>query len=205
MKILITAFEPFGEDKENASLEVMNRLTAPGDCELIKMAVPVVFGKAAEIVNKAIDREDPCAVICMGQAGRRNCISLERRAVNLCDTSSPDNEGNCPEKTPVIRNGRNVLLAALPIDDMAERLMNSGIPVELSSSAGTYVCNSLMYGMLYHLEKTNRRIPAGFIHVPYFREQTENKPRGTPFMELEEMVKGIQLCLECLNEQKSTE
>lgn len=198
MKILVTAFEPFGADDENASLEVLKRLSAPDGCELIKTVVPVVFGKAVEKVNGLIDLERPDAVICLGQAGGRKAISLERKAVNICRTVDPDNEGNCPENTPVIAGGADVLESMLPVGLMRKCLQDAGIASELSDSAGTYVCNSLMYGMLYHLQETAHRIPAGFIHVPYYKEQTEQKPAGTPFMELEQMVTGIQLCLECL-------
>ena len=194
-RILVTAFEPFGADEKNASLEVLDRLVAPEGCELIKAVVPVVFGKAAACVNELIDREKPAAVICLGQAGGRKAISLERRAVNICRTVNPDNEGNCPEDEPVIAGGKDVLETRLPVVELHKRLQEAGIPSELSDSAGTYVCNSLMYGMLHHLEETANRIPAGFIHVPYFQEQVMDKPEGTPFMELDEIVKGIQLCL----------
>ena len=200
MKILITAFEPFGADQENASLEVMNRLLAPDSCILIKMIVPVVFGKAAETVNDVITLEKPDAVICLGQAGGRNAISLERKAVNLCRAARPDNAGNCPAGEAVVPGGKEILETTLPVEHMLERLTNAGIPAELSDSAGTYVCNSLMYGVLHFLENTGQQIPAGFVHVPYFREQTNEKPEETPYMELAEMVRGIQLCLECAKE-----
>ena len=198
MRLLVTAFEPFGQDRDNASLEVMKRLSAPEGCELIKKMIPVVFGKAAEVVNELIDREKPDVVICLGQAGGRSSISVERKAVNLCRTERPDNEGNCPEDRPVIPGGADVLEPTLPVDYMCKCLADADIPVELSDSAGTYVCNSLMYGMLHHLEETGQKIQAGFIHVPYFREQVSEKQEGIPFMERDEMVKGIQLCLECL-------
>lgn len=201
MKVLISAFEPFGEDAKNASLEVMNLLAGPSSgCELIRLVVPVVFGKAADAVNAAIEREEPDAVICLGQAGGRSCISLERTAVNLCDTENPDNKGNIPCKIPVVPDGPESYASTLPVESMAKRLRDAGISAELSDSAGTYVCNSLMYGMLHYLEKTGKSVPAGFIHVPYFREQTKGKPAETPYMELEEIAEGISLCISCLKE-----
>lgn len=198
MKILITAFEPFGEDEKNASQEAMNTLNEPENREVIKLIVPVVFGKAAEVVNSVIDREKPDAVICLGQAGGRDRISLERTAVNLCDSKNPDNEGKTPDMEPVIPDGREAYTSTLPIEQMFEYLSAAGIPAEISESAGTYVCNSLMYGMLHHLEETGRQIPAGFIHVPYYREQVEGKKERTPFMELPEIVKGVEICIRCI-------
>jgi len=200
-KILITAFEPFGGDDKNASLETMNALDVPADCSLIKLAVPVVFRKAADIVNGAIDREDPDAVICLGQAGGRSCISLEKTAVNLCDTKNADNEGNAPCMEPVVINGPESYRSTLPDERMLEALSRAGISAELSDSAGTYVCNSLMYGVLHYLEQTGRSIPAGFIHVPYYREQADDKPSGTPFMELKDLTRGIGICIECVKER----
>ena len=197
MKILITAFEPFGEDDKNASLEVLRRLEPVDGCELVKITLPVIFGKAAELANEVIDREDPDAVILLGQAGGRRCISLETTAVNVCDTKNPDNEGNTPENVPVVPGGKATHSSSLPLGRMKERLKEAGIPAELSNSAGTYVCNSLMYGVLYHLDQTGKNIPAGFIHVPYFKEQTEGRPEGTPYMELEDIAHGIGLCIEC--------
>ena len=200
MKVLITAFEPFGGDDKNASLETMNALDAPADCSLIKLIVPVVFRKAADIVNDAIDREDPDAVICLGQAGGRSCISLEKTAVNLCDSKNPDNDGNAPGMEPVVINGPESYRSTLPYERMLEVLSRAGILAELSDSAGTYVCNSLMYGVLHHLEQTGRSIPAGFIHVPYLKEQADGRPAGTPFMELEDITRGIGICIDCLRE-----
>lgn len=195
MKILVTAFEPFGDNDKNASLEVLNALEPADGRELIKLVVPVVFGKAADIVNNTIDLERPDAVILLGQAGGRRCISLETTAVNLCDAKNPDNEGNKPEKTPVVADGKETYPSTLPLERMLALLKKEGIAAELSDSAGTYVCNNLMYGVLHHLEQTGNDIPAGFIHVPYFREQTKGKPEGMPFMELDEIVRGIALLL----------
>ena len=195
MKILLTAFEPFGGDEKNVSLEVLNEASAPEGCTLAKLVLPVAFQKAEDRINETIDRENPDAVICFGQAGGRSCISLEKRAVNLREARIPDNDGSTPHGMPVVPQGPEEYPSALPLERLLAVLQAAGIPVELSESAGTFVCNSLMYGMLHHLSETGRTIPAGFIHLPYFKEQTEGKPAGTPYIELPVLVQGITACI----------
>lgn len=191
-RVLITAFEPFGGDGINPTQLILERLPEELDgVKLCKLLLPVEFGRAADMaVNEAL-RISPAAVICLGQAGGRSAITPEQRAVNLMEARIPDNAGYEPHGEPVAEGGPDVIETRLPVWDIIAHIRALGLPAEISFSAGEYVCNSLMYGVLYRLHES---IPTGFIHVPFIREQTEGVPgrEHTPFMELEALEAGIE-------------
>lgn len=192
-KLLITGFEPFGGEKINPSWEAVKLLpNVIGDFELIKTEVPVVFEKAADLIIKKADEIKPDAVICVGQAGGRTGITPEMVAVNLRFASIPDNEGNQPKDEPCIPGGENAYFATLPVRKMAEAVSSFGIPCSVSYSAGTYVCNDLIYHVLHHFTKTETK--ACFIHVPFIPEQTKDKPS----MELETIAKALKTAIESI-------
>ncbi|HHY81885.1 MAG TPA: pyroglutamyl-peptidase I [Clostridiales bacterium] len=195
MKILVTAFEPFGGESINSALETMKLLPQYiGNIQIVKREIPTVFRKSIQEVWKAMEQEHPDLVISLGQAGGRNCISVERIAINVDDAGIPDNEGNQPMDKPIFEDGENAYFSTLPIKDMINAINMAGIHAEVSNSAGTYVCNHLMYGVLYRIHKDNMNIKAGFIHVPYIPEQVANKP-GIPSLPLNDIVTGIKSCL----------
>lgn len=174
-KLLITGFEPFGGEKINPSWEAVKLLPDKiGDFELIKAEIPVVFGKAAEKVIALSEEKKADAVICVGQAGGRTSVTPEMVAINLRFASIPDNEGNQPKDEPCVPGGENAFFSTLPVRKMAEGVGESGIPCSVSYSAGTYVCNDLMYHVLDHFSGSGVR--ACFIHVPFIPEQTDDKP-----------------------------
>ena len=203
MKILLTAFDPFGGASINPAWEAVSRVADQiGSAEVHKLMVPTVFGKAEEKVNFLANSLDVDAVICVGQAGGCYEITLERVAVNLDDASIPDNEGNRPVDCPITPGGSNAYFATLPVKEIVASLRNAGIPAALSLSAGTYVCNHLFYRIMeeIHLHHSNRI--CGFMHVPFLPEQTVNRSR-TPSMSLELMIRAIELAIEKITETLS--
>ena len=194
MKLLLTAFTPFDGEKINPALEavklVKDRIV---NILIVKLEVPTVFGKSIDTVREAIEREKPDFVLSIGQAGGRAEICPERVAINLNDARIPDNEGNQPIDEPVFPDGENAYFSTLPVKAMVEAIRKEGLPSSLSNSAGTYVCNHLMYGVLYYLDK-RPSIKAGFIHVPYIPEQTKNK-KEMPALELSEIVRGLEAAI----------
>ena len=70
MKLLLTAFDPFGGSSVNPGLEAV-KLVADriGEVEIIKLEVPTVFGKSIETVAAKMAQVSPDAVLCIGQAG----------------------------------------------------------------------------------------------------------------------------------------
>lgn len=193
-KLLLTAFTPFDGERINPALEAVKLLKDKiGNLEIVKLEVPTVFGKSIDTVREAIEREKPDFVLSIGQAGGRAEICPERVAINLDDARIPDNEGNQPIDEPIFPDGENAYFSTLPVKAMVEAIRKEGLPSSLSNSAGTYVCNHLMYGVLYYLDK-RPVIKAGFIHVPYIPEQTKNK-KEMPALELSEIVRGLEAAI----------
>ena len=194
-RILVTAFEPFGGDSINPTELVLNALPDEiGGAELVKLLLPVEFIRAADITCAEYFRALPGAVVCLGQAGGRRAITPELYGVNLMDARIPDNAGYQPKGERVIPDGAETLKTRLPVWDMIARMRSIGVPAEISFSAGRYVCNSLLYGVLSKLPEA---VPCGFIHVPFIRGQVEGVPgrENMPFMELEDIVRGIRAAL----------
>ena len=193
-KLLLTAFTPFDGERINPALEAVKLVKDKiGNLEIVKLEVPTVFGQSIDTVREAIEREKPDFVLSIGQAGGRAEITPERVAINLDDARIPDNEGNQPIDEPIFPDGENAYFSTLPVKAMVEAIREEGIPSSLSNSAGTFVCNHLMYGVLYYLDK-RPVIKAGFIHVPYIPEQVKNK-KEMPALELSEIVRGLEAAI----------
>lgn len=196
MRILVTSFEPFGGERVNSSYEAVQLL--PGSIEgadIIKICLPVSFETAGPRLVSAMDTFQPEIVICVGQAGGSAEISVERVAINLQDASIPDNCGLLPKDQPVIPGGPAAYFSALPVKELFADLQASGIPVRISYSAGTFVCNTVMYTLLHRIHLETRTVIGGFIHVPYLAEQAQPKGAGTPGMERTQIARGLEIAV----------
>ena len=192
MKVLITGFDPFDKEKVNPSWEAVNSL--PNNIEgneIIKLQLPTVFKKSAEKLFENIKNLKPDVVICVGQAGGRYEISLERVAINIDDARIKDNEGNQPIDETIFSDGDSAYFSTLPIKAIRDEYKNIPIPAAVSNTAGTFVCNHIMYSLLYYINKNNLNIKGGFIHVPYIIEQILDKP-NTAYMPKEMIVKALE-------------
>lgn len=181
--ILVTAFEPFGGDKINPTERLLRELPdSIGGMRINKLLLPVEFLRAARIAADEYDRLLPAAVIMFGQAGGRSAVTPEAVGANLMDARIPDNAGFEPKGEPIVPGGANELYSTLPIEAIVAAVNALGVPAAISRDAGRYVCNSLLYSMLDH---NAGRVPTGFVHVPFIREQVEGVPgrEQTPFME----------------------
>ena len=186
---------PFGGDVMNPTEAILGMLPEELDgTRLEKLLLPVEFARAARLAVEAYDRLSPAAVVMLGQAGGRNAVTPELCAKNMMNARIPDNAGFKPEGTPVAEGGEETLRSTLPIGAIVASINAAGIRAEASEDAGAYVCNALMYAMLRH---TAGRTPAGFIHVPFTREQVEGFPgrEGTAFMELSDILTAVSLAL----------
>ncbi len=192
MKVLITGFDPFGGEKINPAWEAVKGIkdTIEG-AKIIKLEIPTVFNKSIEKVKEAMELEKPDIVLCIGQAGGRYDITIERVAINVDDARIEDNEGNQPIDIPVFEDGENAYFSNLPIKAMVEEIKGQGIPASISNSAGTFVCNHIMYGVLYHINKTYKNMRGGFIHVPFINEQVLDK-KNQPYMPVEHISKALE-------------
>lgn len=196
MKILITGFDPFGGESINPALEAVMALPDMiGETEVIKIEIPTVFGKSLEVIKAAVEKHHPDVVISVGQAGGRFGITPERVAINVDDARIKDNEGNQPVDVKVAEDGAPAYFTNLPIKAMTQAMVQNGIPASVSNTAGTFVCNHVMYGILHmiHTEYPNMR--GGFIHVPYIPTQVTSKP-NMPSMSSADITRGLALCIE---------
>lgn len=198
MKILVTGFEPFNQEKINPAWEAVKQLpdTIAG-AEIIKLEVPTVFHQSAKLVETAIQQHQPAVTLHIGQAGGRTAITPERVAINLDDALIPDNDGNQPIDHVIQKDGAPAYFTQLPIKAMVTALKEAGLPASISNSAGTYVCNHLMYQTLYLIEKDYPNMEAGFIHVPFIPQQVADKP-SQPAMSLTDITTALTIILETI-------
>ncbi|MBP3961979.1 pyroglutamyl-peptidase I [Paenibacillus lignilyticus] len=196
-KVLLTGFDPFGGETINPAWEVVSRVhrrkTFP-ELQVEARQIPTVFTTSIEVLRQAILEVQPDVVICVGQAGGRSDIALERVAINLNDARIPDNEGNQPIDEPISEQGPAAYWTSLPIKSITARLRKGGIPASLSQTAGTFVCNHLFYGLQHMIATEFPGIRGGFIHIPYLPIQTAQKPQ-IPSMSLETMVEAIEIAV----------
>jgi pyroglutamyl-peptidase len=202
MKLLLSAFDPFGGDVVNPALEAVKLVSDKiGDTEIIKLEVPTVFRKSIDCLVEAIKKEKPDVVLCVGQAGGRFDITPERVAINVDDARIPDNEGNQPVG-PIYEDGDAAYFATLPIKAMVKKIKEAGLPSSVSNSAGTFVCNHLMYGLLYHIAGSFPHIKGGFIHVPFIPEQVVNRPNPAPYMSMLDIAKALTEAIKAIGENE---
>lgn len=196
--IIITAFEPFGKDTENPTMTILNELpdTLFG-YNVIKVTLPVVYKQAFETLKPFIESSKPHLILMFGLAAGRTHINLERIAINLNDSSSPDNEGQTIKEMPIVRNGPDGLFAPFPFERIALKAVNHGVPITVSNTAGAYVCNDLMYRTLQYLKNHDLNIVCDFIHIPYLTHQVTSKP-SVPSISLSTLMDGVMLILDDL-------
>lgn len=198
MKILLTAFEPFGGEAVNAALEAVSRVHAPDGVTLIRQTVPTVFGACIGTVTRAIAAEQPDAILLVGQASGRSAITPERVAINVMDARIPDNAGQQPQDAPIRPSGLAAYFSTLPLRAMVQAIEAAGLPAVVSNTAGTFVCNDLFYGVMDFLAARSPAIPAGFIHVPCTPEQAAAFDPPLLSMALPDIVKGLEAAIGAL-------
>jgi pyroglutamyl-peptidase len=192
MKALVTAFEPFGGESLNASLEAVRRLPPrAGRLEIATAVLPTSYARSLPALEAAIARAEPELVLAVGQAGGRAALCVERVAINLQDAEIADNDGARPVDAAVIAGGPAAYLSTLPVRAAVAALHAAELPAQLSMSAGTFVCNHVFYGLMHLAATGKRRFRAGFLHVPRLQEQP-----GAPSMTAEDIARGIVIVLE---------
>lgn len=192
MKVLVTGFDPFGGEKINPALEAVKKIKDQIEgAEIVKVEIPTVFNKSIDELDKAMERENPDIVICVGQAGGRFDLTVERVAINMDDARITDNEGNQPIDTKIFEDGESAYFSSLPIKAAVEEIKKENLPASVSNSAGTFVCNHIMYGLLYLIDKKYEGVKGGFVHVPFIPEQVLDK-RNMPSMNIDDIARGLE-------------
>jgi pyroglutamyl-peptidase len=202
MKVLVTGFDPFGGESINPAYEAVKLLPdAVAGADLVKVEVPTVFGKSIDRLKMAMEREKPDLVLCVGQAGGRFDLTIERVAINMDDARIKDNEGNQPIDEPIFGDGEPAYFSNLPIKAMVANVRDKQLTASVSNTAGTFVCNHLMYGLLYMIDKEFPGVRGGFVHVPYIVEQVVDK-RNMPSMSVDNIAKGLEAMIEAAVENQ---
>lgn len=199
MRVLLTAFEPFGGEGLNPSLEALRKLPDSLDgLTLHKQPLPTAYSSALHAALKAFGEIQPDAILCLGQAGGRAGLTVERVAINLMEAEQPDNEGFLAIGQPIASDGPAAYFTTLPVLNMKEAILRAGVPAAISYSAGAYVCNYLLYGLLHALDRMGSYARAGFIHLPFLPSQAAGKKQPLPSLPLEEQIRGVRAALSAL-------
>ncbi|MGN1307989.1 MAG: pyroglutamyl-peptidase I [Faecousia sp.] len=193
-RLLITGFESFGGETVNPSWEAVRLLPeAVGAYRLTKLQIPTVFGQAAETVLTAARELRPDVILCIGQAGGRSAVTPEVVAINLQEAGIPDNAGYQPMNVPVVKDAPAAYFSTVPVRTMVKAIQNAGLPAALSYSAGTFVCNDVLYTLLHRFDGTQTQV--GFVHVPFLPEQAKD---NAPSLPLPQIVQALTAAIESL-------
>ncbi|UXR53704.1 pyroglutamyl-peptidase I [Staphylococcus simulans] len=195
MNILVTAFDPFGKEKTNPALEAVKLLPETiGEHTITKLEIPTVFNESVEAIKQQLKIETYDAVLAIGQAGGRFDLTPERVGINVDDARIADNKGNQPIDEVIQEDGAPAYFSNMPVKRLTQAIKDAGVPASLSNTAGTFVCNHVLYQLGYLHATTFPYIQFGFIHVPFIPEQVTNKP-NTPSMALDTIVKGLEAAI----------
>ncbi len=200
MRLLITGFEPFGGSPINPSEQVVHALekNPPGSLELFTAILPVDRERGPAALLSAIQAYNPQAVLCLGEAARRPVVSVERIAVNLMDYRIPDNSGQQVTDLPVRPEGPAAYFCTLPVREIANAIQTAQVPVELSLSAGAYLCNQVLYELLHEQAAHRPLMRGGFIHLPALPEQVIHSSPQSPSMSLETSLRAVRAAIEVI-------
>jgi pyroglutamyl-peptidase len=191
MRVLVTGFDPFGGDSLNPSAEIARNLPrSVAGIRVTTAVLPVVYYASLAMLERMVALSRPDMVICMGLAGGRKCLSFETSAVNRNEARIPDNDGQKPMGEEIRRHGPPALPPTLPLRAITARLRRAGVPLELSPSAGTCLCNHVFYGLVHRIHAEDPSLLGGFVHVPYVAEQAGAHP-GAPVQTLDELMRGV--------------
>ena len=197
MKILVTGFDPFGGEKINPAIESVKKLSDTiAGAQIVKLEIPTVCHRSLAVIDQAIQEHNPDVVLSIGQAGGRTDITVERIGINMDDCRIPDNDGQQIIDEPVFPNGPAAYFSNLPIKAMVARIQERQIPASVSNSAGTFVCNHVLYGVR-HIIETKYPGKSGFIHIPFLPQQVIDK-KNMLSMSLDSIVEALTAAIEAI-------
>lgn len=196
MKALVTGFDAFGGDEVNPSSLAVGRLKKRlGKVAVQAAELPTSFARSTEALRMAIAKAKPDIVLCVGQAGGRSELCLERVAINVQDARIRDNDGKQPIDKPVVAGGPSAHFTTLPIKACVAAMRQAGLPAAVSNTAGTFVCNHIFYALMDMAAAHPTPLRGGFLHIPYVPEQAA-RLGGAPSMSVDDIVRGIEIILE---------
>lgn len=196
MRALVTGFEPFGGDAINPSSLAVGRLKKKYGSVVVHTAtLPCSFERSTGVLRDAIANAKPDVVLCVGLAGGRSELCLERVGINVQDARIRDNDGNQPIDKPVVKGGPAAHFATLPIKACVAAMRQAGLAAAVSNTAGTFVCNHILYALMDIASRHSTPLRGGFLHVPYAPEQIA-KVGTAPSMAIGDVARGIEIILQ---------
>lgn len=197
MKILVTGFEPFGQEKANSSWEAVKKFTIDIEgLELKKVCLPVSYKRAVTALKQEIDTNTPDVVLSVGQSKRYE-VNVERIAINMAHSKKPDNDGYQPNEVTISSDAPDAYFSNLPVAMLVNAIHDVGIPATVSNSAGLYVCNSVFFTAMHMVHCKYPKMRVGFVHIPYMPCQAVGKS-NQPSMETETAVKALEAVIQYL-------
>ena len=186
-RLLLTGFGPFDIHSVNPTEGLVKELNQKviNDFEIVSKVLPVEYDSSINTLNNLIEEVNPDVIISLGLAGERTSITPELIAVNYQHCNRADNSGVIKEFVKIDSNAKESFFSTLPLKKMINNLKTESIPCELSSTAGTYVCNTVMYQGLRKVALDKRETLSGFIHIP-------------PNLDQEILVNAITVCINSL-------
>lgn len=199
MRILISGFEVFGNNKTNPTSKLIialenKELSYPSSLKVDQILLPVTFEHSFELLQEKIESMNPDIILCFGLAAKKKSIELENVAVNKIDAEIEDNQGEMPKAQLINIKGPDSYFSTLPLLGMEAALKSAGIPVKISNSAGSFVCNYLFYRLMESNQKTLRL--CGFIHVP---QLPEDSAVGESSQDFNELKRAVEIILNYIN------
>lgn len=187
-RILVTGFLPFNGEKINPSEILLDWIKKDFSALGVEtLLLPVSFQSAPLLVENKLKETDFEHILMLGQAGGRHKVSLERVALNWTETVIPDENNFQPVMGKISDDGPEAIFTQAPVEVWKSELLAHGHPVEISLSAGGYVCNHLYFKTLQMLKAEGHSSKACFVHVPYLPEQIVGKPPHIPSMDFTTM------------------
>lgn len=199
-KLLLTGFEPFLNHPINPTEEIVLRLDGAqiGSFEVEGILLPVDFEKAPVAILEAVREVAPDAVLSLGLAAGRSQITPERIAIN-CRDGAADNSGRALVDSEIVEGGADGYFSTLPIRAFVDALIEKDYPASISNSAGTYLCNNVMYTVLHELKEKKVEIPAGFVHVPASHELVIDEKRAMPSWSSRDLHEATKIMIKTLS------
>jgi pyroglutamyl-peptidase len=200
--ILVTGFRPFGPHAVNPSEELAKAVDGRriASCAVRGVVLSVDHAAACGQMAALLDETDPRTILHLGLAPGRARLALERVALNVLDFPLPDAEGCQPHDLPCVPGGPAAYWSRLPLPALLAALLARGIPAYVSDTAGTYVCNQVMYWTLHELDRRGTSLPAGLIHVPLLPAMVAAGEVDLPSMDFGLELRAVEVVLEVLAE-----
>ncbi|HEX6922253.1 MAG TPA: pyroglutamyl-peptidase I [Bacillales bacterium] len=200
-RLLLTGFEGFLQFSENPTELIVQELdgTKIGEFHVHGRVLPVEFQRSSRELSRHDEQISPDVVLSLGLAAGRNRITPERVAIN-CNDGAADNTGDQPEDERIAEDSPDAYFSTLPIRRFVNVLKSEGFPASISNTAGTYLCNNVMYSMLHKIHTENRQTRAGFVHIPASHGLALDQS-SLPSWPQDALLKAVQILIQELGEK----